>query len=383
MQQKIRLLIVSKSTGGVATYVKSLVSGLNRDLFIITVVCLSENGKEFAAELTQRYGVKAFHLAMNRYKVNPLTDAWVYLKLASHIRHEKYDIIHAHASKPGFLIRMAAIGTGIPVIYSPHNFAFHEGTPGILAWVVALFEKFAAIFTEKIVAVAQHERDLALRYGVGTPEKYAVIHTGIDARPFRNDIDISGIKKTINIPADSPVIGTVGRLAVPKLPLDFVLVAAGINKIRPNVHFVWAGSGPLELEAKKLSFELGLDDRIHWLGQRSDVPALYRIFDCFVLLSQWEAYPYVILEAFASGVPVVATSNLGTSELIETGRNGKLVPQGNIQAMVDAINEILEDTEQAEALCRAAEKQIDEVFTMETMLLSLEKIYMQKATVLK
>jgi glycosyltransferase involved in cell wall biosynthesis len=80
---------------------------------------------------------------------------------------------------------------------------------------------------------------------------------------------------------------------------------------------------------------------------------------------------------------VVATSNLGTSELIETGRNGKLVPQGNIQAMVDAVNEILEDTEQAEALCRVAEKQIDEVFTMETMLLSLEKIYLQKATVLK
>lgn len=379
MEAPIRLLLVSKSTGGVATYVRALVGGLDRNKFSITVACLSENGPEFAAELIQQHSVQAFSLAMNRYKINLLTDARVFLQLARHIRREKYDLIHAHASKPGFLIRMAAIGTGIPVIYSPHNFAFHEGSKKLSAWLVALLEKFAARFTAKIVAVAQHERDLALRYGVGNLDTYAVIHTGIDPLPFRADLDIPAMKKSLGIPAEAQVVGVVGRLAVPKLPFDFVRAAAEIHRSNPQVHFVWVGSGPLEEEAKKLSSSLGLDNVFHWLGQRSDAPALYRIFDCFVLPSQWEAYPYVILEAFASGVPVVATSNLGACEIVEDGVNGILVPLGNIPALTSAIKSVLEDPARAAALRTAAQKQVNEIYTMKNMLLALEEVYLQQA----
>ena len=116
MSRPIRLLLVTKSTGGVASYVRTLVHGLDRQRYDITVACLSENGKEFAAELRQIDGVQAFSLAMNRYKVNPLTDAWVGYELFRHIRKNRYDIIHAHASKPGFLVRFAGLGTSIPVL---------------------------------------------------------------------------------------------------------------------------------------------------------------------------------------------------------------------------------------------------------------------------
>jgi len=379
MTRPIRLLLVSKSTGGVATYVRSLVGGLDRNKFSITVACLSENGEQFSAELIQNYGVQAFSLAMNRYKINPLTDARVFLQLAQHIRREKYDVIHAHASKPGFLMRIAAIGTGIPVIYSPHNFAFHEGSKKISAWMAAMLERFAAYFTAKIVAVAQHERDLALHYGVGTPDMYAVIHTGIDPRPFRTAVDASSLKQSLGIPIQAQVIGAVGRLAVPKLPFDFVHAAEKIHKLMPDAHFVWVGSGPLEAEARRLTSSLGLDDVIHWLGQRSDAPALYQMFDCFVLLSQWEAYPYVILESFASGVPVIATSNLGAQELIETEVNGRLVAQGDLQSLADSIKDLLENPGKAELLRASAKKQVDEIYTMQNMLLLLEDIYVQKA----
>jgi glycosyltransferase involved in cell wall biosynthesis len=379
MTRPIRLLIVSKSTGGVATYVRSLVNGLDGNKFAITVACLSENGKEFSEELIKRYGIRAFSLAMNRYKINPLTDAWVFVQLAYHIRREKYDVIHAHASKPGFVTRLAAIGTGIPVVYSPHNFAFHEGSKKTSAWSAAILEKFAALFTAKIVAVAQHERDLALHYGVGTRDIYTVIHTGIDPSPFQGKFDVSSTKKHLDIPTQSRVVGAVGRLAVPKLPMDFVRVAEKLRQMQPDVHFVWVGAGPLEAEARKLTSDLGLDNVIHWLGQRADVPALYRIFDCFVLFSQWEAYPYVVLEAFVSGVPVVAYRNLGTEEIIEAGVNGLLVPQGDIPAAVDSIKNLLGNSALAERLRVAAEKQVGEMYTMEKMIFSLEDLYVQKA----
>ncbi|MCA2002677.1 MAG: glycosyltransferase family 4 protein [Chloroflexi bacterium] len=377
MKTPIRLLLVTKSTGGVATYIRALVGGLDKTRFVITVACLSENGPEFAAELTQRYGVRAFSLAMNRYKINPLTDARVLFQLAGRIRREKYDVIHAHASKPGFLARMAAIGTGIPVIYSPHNFAFHEGSKKLPALVFALLEKIAVPFTAKIVAVARHERDLALKYGVGSPDLYTVIHTGIDAAPFRVALDVPKLKASLGIPAESQVVGAVGRLAIPKLPLDFVRAADEIHKSDPSIRFVWAGSGPLEAEAKALTSSLGLDGVFHWLGHRSDVSALYRIFDCFVLPSQWEAYPYVILEAFAAGVPVVATSNLGALEIIEDEVNGILVPVNDVPALAVAIKSALGDPLRIKALRAAASKQIDEIYTMQNMLRALEEVYLR------
>jgi glycosyltransferase involved in cell wall biosynthesis len=210
-------------------------------------------------------------------------------------------------------------------------------------------------------------------------DTYAVIHTGIDPLPFRADLDIPAMKKSLGLPVGAQVVGVVGRLAVPKLPLDFVRAAAEIHKSKPQVIFVWVGSGPLEEEAKKLSSSLGLDNVIHWLGQRSDAPALYRIFDCFVLPSQWEAYPYVLLEAFASGVPVVATSNLGACEIVEDGVNGILVRPGNIPALTSAIKSVLEDPVRAAALRTAAQKQVNEIYTMKNMLLALEEVYLQQA----
>lgn len=377
MSEPIRLLFVTKSTGGVGSYVRSLVGGLDRNKFSITVACLSENGPEFAAELSEKYGVKSFSLAMNRYMVNPVTDAWVWLRLALHIRKEKYDLIHAHASKPGYLARFAAIGTGIPVIYSPHNFAFHEGSKKITATVVALLEKIAALFTAKIVAVAGHERDLALQYGVGSKDLYSVVHTGIDPNPFRSGkFNAASLKESIGVPQGAKVVGMVGRMAMPKLPMEFVSMAAKLHAILPDVHFVWAGSGPLEVEAKAFASGQELDQILHWLGHRSDVPALFSIFDCFVLQSKWEAYPLVVLEAFASGVPVVASENLGTLELIESGKNGWITPQGDVDAIADRVLNILENETLADSFRIEAGRQIDNEYTMKKMLSTLEQIYL-------
>lgn len=379
MNRRLKLLLVSKSTGGVASYIRMLVKGLDREKFDITVACLSENGQEFAEELRQNYKVDAFSLAMNRYKINPLTDARVLIQLSARIRRERYDLIHAHASKPGFLMRIAAIGTGIPVIYSPHNFAFHEGSKPLVARVVALFEKFAALFTTQIIAVAKHERDLALKYGVGKPELYSVIPTGIDPVLYRQPADVLEIKRSLGIPDTAQVIGTVGRLAVPKLPIDFVRVAAELKKDFSDLHFVWVGSGPLQEEAQALTNELGLKDSIHWLGHRDDAYRLYNIFNCFLLLSRWEANPLVLLEAFSAGVPVIASDNLGARELIGDGGHGILVPVADVSAVSNAIRSVLQNPDRASAMKRLALEEVSRVFSLERMINKIEEVYLEKA----
>lgn len=381
MRYPIRLLLISKSTGGVATYIHLLLKGLDRSKFDITVGCLSENSREFASELISQYGVQAFSLDMNRYKINPFTDARVLLRLRAHLRINKYDLIHAHASKPGFLVRLAAVCSGVPVIYSPHNFAFHEGSHPIVTRIVVVLEKMAAQFTGHIITVSNHERDLGLKYGVGTPNLYSVVPTGMDLSPFRMEIDKAELKSALGIPQDVKVVGAVGRLAIPKMPEDFVRVAAQIHQDYPDLHFVWVGSGPLEERAINLSQRLGLANVFHWLGHRTDINQIYRIFDCFVLLSRWEANPLVILEAFASGIPVVAYDNMGTRELISKAGHGVLVPIGDILATAESIRAALDqmDDKHSGVVSTSAFERISKLFSFDSMIDSIEKIYFEKA----
>jgi len=213
MKQPLRVLLVTKSTGGVAEYVRRLVQGLNRGKFSLMVVCLSENGSEFAKELQQVYGIQSVSYVMNRYKVDLFQDIHVGLQLAKLIRTRQFDLIHAHASKPGFLVRVAALGTRIPVLYSPHCFAFHVGAGRGTILITSFLERLAAFFTTRFVAVSDGEREQARQYRVGRDDQFSVIYTGIDPTLYRQSVDAHRLKISLGIPVLAPVIGSVGRLS--------------------------------------------------------------------------------------------------------------------------------------------------------------------------
>jgi len=383
MSQPYRVLLVTKSTAGVAEYVRQLVQGMDRSRFSFTVVCLSEGGAEFAAELSKISGVQALSMEMNRYRIDPLSDARVFIHLAKYIRAGDFDLIHAHASKPGYLTRAAAVGTGIPVLYSPHSFSFHQGMNRAKAWFYALLERLAIPFTRFIIAVSNGERELARQYRVGPDSLFIVVHTGIDPKPFSLPVDVSQYKEMLGIPTAAPVVGAVGRLNNQKSPLDFVRMAGIVHQRRPEVHFVWIGAGPLESDARILSQGLGLDSVFHFLGQRQDVPSILRVLNCFVLPSRWEGFSLVILEALASGTPVVATDISGTREAIEHGRNGWLAPVGDCDALAGYVVDILENPDKASAFRAAGRKRIEEEFTTSRMFAALESVYLDAITASK
>jgi glycosyltransferase involved in cell wall biosynthesis len=380
MNQPLRILLVTKSTGGVAEYVRQVVNGLDCAEFAITVACLSENGPEFAAELARVPNVKTFSLSMNRYKVNPFSDARVLFALANHLRRERYDLVHAHASKPGFLARLAAMGTGIPVLYSPHCFAFHAGAGKVSATVIATLERLAARYlTTRIVVVADGERKLARQYGVGSDELFVTVHTGIDPRPYHLPVDIAMLKASLNVPVNAMLVGAVGRLSAQKSPLDFVRAAAIIHQRLPDVHFAWVGSGPLKDSASHLGSELGLKDVLHFAGYRTDIPALLQCLDCFVLPSLWEGFPIVLLEAMAAGAPIVATNIAGNAEAIRTGEDGWLVPVQAPAALAETIMNLLTNPERADAFRKSSQQRVEQLFTRQAMLENLAGIYRQVA----
>ena len=376
MSNRIHILEITKSTGGVGSYIRWLANGLDKDRFQLTVVCLSEGGPALAADLGTIPGVHAFSLAMNRYKINPFTDARVLAQLARLIRSEHFDLIHAHTSKPGYLARLAAIGTGVPVIYRPACFAFHPGTNKIQAAVVATMERFAARYlTARITTVCDGERQLALDYNVGSDKLLTTIHTGIDTRPFDTPIDREALRTSIGVPVDVPLVGSVGRLSPQKAPLDFVRAAASVHARRPDIHFVWIGDGPLETATRSLVSELGLDSVFHFAGLRANISALLQVLDCFVLSSHWEGFSLVILEAMAARLPIVATRVMGTPEAIEDGVSGLLVPAGDPPALAEALLDLMSDPERAKGFGNQGRQRVERTFTRAHMIAGISKVY--------
>ncbi|MCI0551207.1 MAG: glycosyltransferase family 4 protein [Anaerolineae bacterium] len=380
MSRPLRVLLVVKSTGGVAEYIRWLIHGIDREKFSFTVACLSENGREFASELRQIAGVQTYYYEIDRYNVDLISDTRVGLQLMKLIRSHEFDLVHAHASKPGFLTRIAAIGTGVPVLYSPHCFAFHAGAGQLTNLVTSSLENFASYFTTRIITVADGERDLARKYRVGRDDQFTVIHTGIDPTPYRQSVDKSRLKTLLGIPLSSSVIGSVGRLSEQKSPFDFVRLAEAVHRSRPDAHFIWLGDGPLEDEVRKLSNSLHLDSIIHWLGHRNDVPQLLHIFDCFVLTSRWEGFPLVILEAMAADVPVVATNIPGTCEAIRHEINGLLATVGDSETMAHFVLDLLADPVKANSFRAASRSRIDTEFTRDRMLSMIRDLYLDVAS---
>jgi glycosyltransferase involved in cell wall biosynthesis len=372
----IRVLEVSKSTGGLGTYMRWLADGLDRSRFALTFVCLSTGAAELADELSQRAGVTAFGWPMDRYKINPFTDAQIIWRLARLIRRERFDLIHAHGSKAGFIARLAAMGSRVPVIYSPHNFAFHAGVPRWQAHIFAFVERQAARFlTAKIVTVSDGEQELARQFGVGTPDLFVTIHSGVDLSAFSRCVDRSEQKAALGVPREAPLVGVVGRLSEQKNPLAFVRLAARVHEKMPAVHFVWIGDGPLETSARKLVLEFGVANVLHFVGQRADVPADLRVLDLFVMTSRWEAFSLALLEAMACGLPTVASNLPGIAEAVTDGECGFLFAVDDVNGMSAAVEKILSDRELAGRMGAHARRRVEQTFTRAQMMDQLMQVY--------
>lgn len=371
----IRLLQIAKSTGGVGVYVRRLVESLDRDKYLITAVCLAEGGADLARELSRLNNVETIAVEM-KDNIAPISDMVVCAKLARIIRAKEFDLIHAHTSKPGFFARLAAIGTGIPVLYQPANFAFHDGAPRMQAVLYGVLEGFAAKFlTERIITVCNGERELARRFSVGWDELFVTILTGIDTNRFDIEIDRISIRRSIEIPVDAIVVGTVARLTEAKAPQDFIRAAKLVNDFNPQVHFLWVGNGHLEEDARRFVTELGLDSVFHFSGHRDDIPSVLKAMDIFVLTSHWEGFSIAILEAMAAGLPIVSTRVMGASEAIVERENGFLVEIGDIQSIADGITYLINNPLIIKKFGDASKIRAKKEFPYSKMLKNLERLY--------
>jgi len=291
-----------------------------------------------------------------------LSVAWRLYRL---LRRERPTILHTwmfHANVPGRLLGRLA---GVPIIISSERTMGQEGR-----WRYRL-NRITAPLTDRVVCVSQQVADFVVQE-VGIPQcKVVVIPNGIDLRNFKYLPAKRQARAALGLPYELALIGTVARLN-PVKRLDVLLQAlASVN----GVCAVIIGDGPERARLEALRKQLGLVERVRFVGQQSNVPEWLAAMDLFVLPSDWEGMSNALLEAMAVGLPVVATAVGGTPEVVVDGVTGLLVPPRDPEALAEAIIALLQDRERAEAMGRTGQERVERYFTVERMVQKTEALY--------
>lgn len=366
-EDRVRILGVTKSTGGVAVYNQTLSEELRNRGYEVRGVCLSEGSESYARALTER-GIPAVTMDMERYSIAPLSDARLAMRLVRHLRRHRVDLVIAHTAKAGFLCRLAGRLAGVPVLYVMHSTPFLRRVQGHRAFLYRQLERIGSRLGGHIVVINNSMREELSRHRVAPRSAVTAIHTGIDTARLQPSADRSAACRALGLDPQRPVIGWAGRLNPQKAPVDFVRAAARLARSRPDVQFFMAGEGPLASEVRAEAERHQLGDRLVVAPWQDDVVSMYSAFDIYCATSRWEGLPLTLLEAMAMELAAVATAVDGVREVIRHGVDGLLVEVGDSGAMAEHLRRLLVDERRRDELARAAKTRVMECFTIERMM---------------
>jgi glycosyltransferase involved in cell wall biosynthesis len=279
------------------------------------------------------------------------------------VREEQPDLVHGHLYSGGLAAAVATAGTGIPLLLTEQTEAPWRTRRHRLASSIA-YRRAAKIIGVSSAITAAIERD----FGVA-PEKLACIPNGVTLE-----------QGTASRPNGEPVIGVVARLTPEKDVRCFLNAAARIAESFPTAKFRIAGDGPLRPELERLAAELGLAERVSFLGVLDEMQPFFASVHVLAVSSVAEGTPLSIVEAMGAGVPIVATAVGGIPEQVTDGRNGYLVEPRNPAALAERIGWVLADPDAATRLGEAGRARALSEFTVEKMSDAIESVYADALT---
>jgi len=375
------LHVVEATIAGVRTHVQVVTAGLDQRRFQSVVACplRRENacGDDQFVNFLTSVGIPIVPVAMRR-SISPRADIAALRQLIGMLQSQRFDIIHLHSSKAGFLGRLAAriAGGSAAVVYSPHGLSFLGNRSPAERQLYLALERIAGRLCDRIIALSASEHQIIAQAGLISHDRIAQIENGIPPIALPAGFDRAAMRRTLGQPDDAPLIGTVARLSSQKNPRLFLEAAAQVLRDQPAARFVWCGGGELRAMASAYARELGIDEACCFLGHRNDAHQVLAALDYFWLTSDYEGLPLAPLEAMALRVPIIATDVVGTRDLLASGA-GLLVPYGDAAALATATIRLTRAPERAAALGAAGYTYFLANGTAERMLGALEQLYCQ------
>jgi len=316
---------------------------------------ISAPGPEIAA--VRAAGIPYFPAGLTR-NFTPAADLKALWQLYRLLRRERFTIVHTHTPKAGLLGQLAARMAGVPVVVNTvHGFYFHERMRPFWRRFYIRMEKIAALCSDLILSQNQEDIEAAVRERICRREKIQYLGNGFDIEAFeRARVDAGTLARKraeLGLPPGARVVGFVGRLVAEKGILELLEAGRSLVERCPGLRLLIVG--PLDTDkpdalTPEIARQYGLERACIFTGRRDDMPGLYALMDVLVLPSHREGFPRTPMEASLMGVPSVVTDVRGCREAVEHGRNGLVVPFGDIPALAEAILWVLEDRELARRL---------------------------------
>jgi glycosyltransferase involved in cell wall biosynthesis len=355
---KILYLITRSELGGAQIHLLDLLANLPASVH--PVVGVGEEG--YFADAVRKLHIPCHVVPCLIQPIAPASDVKALFGLLRLIRDVKPDLVHTHTSKAGLLGRLAARIAGCPSIFTAHTWCFAEGTS--LKWKLAGVpaERLAARWCSSIINVSEANRNLALRYRIPKSDGLLVVHNGIGDTPHR----------AIPDQGDVPAIAVVARCCAQK---DQSLLLRVLREIRLPARVVFVGDGPTRAALEAEAAQLGIRNRVEFLGQCLNVPEVLAAAHIFALPTRWEGFPLSILEAMRAGLPVVASDVGGVAESVIDGTTGFLVPSGDAGSLRDRLERLLLSPSQRRSMGDAGRKRYEAGFTLEVMIRRTLAVY--------
>jgi len=331
--------------GGMETYVERLVENLPPDRFAITALC------PFESPFTERLRSRDVEVL-----VTPMPDdpPWSSIQMTcALVKAGAIDLLHAHLPNAHVLAGIAGRLTGKPVLATLH---------GHRVGVLDLEVHRSAGTHLSVVCRQSYFHALGLGVSAG---QLSCNPNGVDTEAFqprRRPAD--GIRAALGLPAGAQVVGFLGRLSSEKGPDVFLRAALAARARLPDAHFVFVGDGPLAPQLRESIARFGLEDRVHLAGLRRDVASVLNDIDVLVSSSHSEAMPLAVMEALASGVPVVATRVGGVPDMIDQGESGWLVAPADFEDIAARLQQILGTPEELARMGAAARRRAVEKMSL-------------------
>ena len=248
-------------------------------------------------------------------------------------------MVHVHTPVASVLGRIAAKRAAVPhVLYTAHGFHFYDGASW-RSWLLYYpMERLMARFTDTLITINREDYTRAKRF----PVRGQVVHVpgvGLDVGYYQSEHS-NNIRQQLGLSTDTFVISCIAELISRKNHRQLLFALKKFTEVNRHVQCLFVGDGEMEQTLKELVNELGLVQFVQFLGSRDDIPHILRATDVCVLLSKQEGLPRVVMEAMAAGLPVIATDIRGNSDLITHGRNGFLVPYGDVAATAVALQKL-------------------------------------------
>jgi sugar transferase (PEP-CTERM/EpsH1 system associated) len=338
---KILHVVHSLDVGGLENGLVNLINHLDSGRFEHSICCLTRSG-EFAERITSaRIKILELNLPIGQFRFPLFRLIRLFREISPHIVHSRgWATVDAT-----FAARFAG---GAAIVHGEHgrDLADKAGDN----WKRNQIRRLVGLNVNRYIVVCEFFRSWLAQSCRVPHRKIVHIPNGVDAATFypkggsRGDLD--GIsenvwRESLGIASDAVIVGSVGRLDPVK---DFPTLLKGFAEIKrgfPRTILAIVGDGPLRENLVAIANDHGLAGSVKWLGQRRDIPALLRRFDLFVQTSAFEGMSNTILEAMATGLPIVTTDTGGNSELVKKDQNGSLIPVGDVSALIGAVGAYL------------------------------------------